>query len=376
MFLLERSGSEQSHKRLLRLLGEARVDLPSALPNSFEKAQFCPPDIPEETQEEWLSYHEALGGPGLEGILESVIAGESDVLRKHASEIMSRLLAKRDPDASFAKLLEQDHSSKKLVDVLSETSSKISEDKLSRGLAHTDGHVRLLSVQELAKRGSLDTPAANALLKDPCLEVREFCVGFLLAKGEKLSPEAIREILTDVPERLRAGFPPPRADEFVAQVLIDEEYEALCARVKWLAMDAPVAYRILAVKHFDKMGQRIRTDIRDRFEPLKQEWIVSSSKELLAKVPLLKANASALTAAKLVNALVKKEVKPEIQEFVRRRYLAAAMAGLAEHGNRSDLDLARALLGEKSEYMDEPKAQAIILVKKYGEAGDVPMLVV
>jgi hypothetical protein len=105
--------------------------------------------------------------------------------------------------------------------------------------------------------------------------------------------------------------------------------------------DNEVAYRYLAINHFELIESRIRPDLDSEF-------------------------------SNLVSELGQKGWPRDTVDFVKARMIGAALAGLAEHGNESDLKYAREFLGKTNLNMADP--EAVKLLVKYGDTTDVERL--
>lgn len=120
-------------------------------------------------------------------------------------------------------------------------------------------------------------------------------------------------------------------------------------------MDGPLIYRILATEHFETISGRIRNDLRDGFDRLRQEAIERMRRQL-GEVGV-QALADAATS---------------IEAFVQRRFTLAALAGLARNGIRGDAEIVRPYLDSSHH---DVAIEAVGVLSRFGNEADVMALV-
>jgi len=128
---------------------------------------------------------------------------------------------------------------------------------------------------------------------------------------------------------------------FFVAILKQTSPEQILASLDTYHYNINIAYRYLAVKHFQLIESRIRSDLDNEF-------------------------------VNLISQLDQKIWKRETIDFVKGQMIEAALAGLAEHGNESDVKYARKFVGKTRHNTADP--EAVKLLVKYGDISDVEKL--
>jgi hypothetical protein len=120
------------------------------------------------------------------------------------------------------------------------------------------------------------------------------------------------------------------------------------AHINFYSLESDDAYRELAVRDFNALKSRIRSDIADRFEALR----IAADEAKPNRLARLSADSVTWTKAK---------------------HLTAALYGLLAHGEPPDVALARDVLNEETfaQYVRDP---AIGLIRRFGDESDIPLL--
>ena len=197
---------------------------------------------------------------------------------------------------------------------------------------------------------------AFALLEDPSIEVKEICLKELIKQGVEIEPDQVRKALThpttDLASILLARSVDP--DMVILALYKSFGYDRLLAEIDWYSVDGPIAYRELALDYFNKVSDRIRYDLDDRFEALKQK------------------SAEKLGVQHRVSAEQVVELSREHDDFIRTRFTSAALAGFAMHGESQDVQIGRLYLMESDHHV---RLEAIRIIERFGDASDVEALI-
>lgn len=155
----------------------------------------------------------------------------------------------------------------------------------------------------------------------------------------------------------------------------------LLSRLDWFDFESTYIYEALARHHFDEIESRLSQDLENDFIELKEESLMrltQSYREAVRKDAEKRWDEAAVQARR--EELDKKagiatakilDRRKSTERFVLRRFRAAALAGLAEHGSERHLSLARRFV--KSEDR-ELVMSSIELIRRVGDEADVPIL--
>ena len=199
---------------------------------------------------------------------------------------------------------------------------------------------------------------AKALLSDSEVRVRAIGIRRLIALGDRLTAGNIRELLADdskaQPATLSAllgrAQASPRSDDLVEELFSTLAYEELIQLVSWFSQDGRIAYKVLGLRHFDRFGDRVRTDMAGRFATFREleKHAMRASITTSITTVLDKKGASEATIAAVEDA-AEKAIKQwaDLDNFITSRFVSAALAALAKNGSANDLPIARQHLDSK-----------------------------
>ena len=291
--------------------------------------------------------------------LEVVRQLEGDVNYPHrtkASAAMVSIMYQQDPKAAFSMLVEKSDSvPKRIAGTLKDLSLPIEADTLKAALQKASPAVRRFAATYLRKAGMLSSDTARLMLEDTDKRIRKLAVESLFEQGESLTMAEIEEIFPDTTPSTASttllGLAGERIRhwDFLPLVFKHENLEDLMGHISFFHLASAPAYQALAERDFGAVGSRVRSDIEDRFETLRLK--------IVEKYPNYGSWDAGLIA------------------FCRSQHLRAALFGLVAHGEPRDLRFARELLDD-AEFSDSVQLPAVILIKKFGDATDVPRLLV
>jgi hypothetical protein len=318
-------------------------------------------------------------------LIDDALGNGNAVIPDAAITARWRILARTAPETLFDELLQRPEPSSEFVSLIRPIVQHLSEMSLVKGTSHAAKAVRLLSVEELVKRNRLTKETAYGFLNDKSLRIREICIRHLIGLGETFQPEMIRE--TVEPAKASDERSPLfgylegegiDVDADVYQLFGTHAYTELIEHVEWLDLEGHIAYRVLAELHFGQMAARIRSDLNDNFETLHSQHF--RDREVTIRRRFLREQGRANEAG-ANTAIIDQKVKEAISiqrtseqgfvEFVRSRFVAAALAGLVKNGEPSDISYARKFLLRKAgEYYGDIQVQAIKLIQRFGSKED------
>jgi len=245
---------------------------------------------------------------------------------------------------------------------LAEKASAISEADLLKGAESEHGQVREFAVKELAKRGLLSRQRAESLTEEPSVSIREIAFTELAKLGGPIDFGKVKKALAKEKSRgsslaaLLGGHTEEEGgpNSVILTYYRKQKSELVAAAVDWFDVDGPLAYKSLAMDHFDAIGGEIRTDLENGFERVRKKSIDSVESKLGAEY-----------ANKLIVSF------KDLDDFIRSQFVEAALAGLAINGETSDIRFGRKYV--ESGYVATQRA-AVRIVCRFGTAEDLPAL--
>ena len=208
--------------------------------------------------------------------------------------------------------------------------SRISSGVVKSALLSSDRAVRLLALHLSAKKGTIDVEGLVGLLHDESEDVRIEALLGLKERGAVLARSQCEADLAPLLDRKDWGW----AKEGPAKRALFEVADAewLESHVDWLDLDAPRAYRALALRG-RLTAATVRRDVESEFSRLRAashlRWERSYS------------------GADSADAW--RRVWRSYDQLMPNRFLGVALEVLAEIGDRSDATLARRALGGSTE---------------------------
>jgi hypothetical protein len=380
------SATEGVRKNAISLLQEARVDTSRSgleRENLFEAVLRDSPEV----QTAFFTYLLKVGTSEDTTYICMALGDERLSARDVAAKANWRIKARVEPEGAFADLLQMPEPPSEAVSAIDGAVLQLSDESLLRAITCKVKSLRLVSVTELARRGKLPTEAARVLLGDDSLRIREICYKFLIGEGERFEAADIHKGL-ELPETKKArpslfGFlkgEGVHVAEVVRTAMGNYSYDELVGLVQWANVDGPIAYRVLAERHFDRVASQVRDDLRGKFERLREVWASDAVNDVMAE--LRKENLPPGNEGQMRENITNRIHKlagygSEIGDMKYRAFAAAAIAGLVGHGESPDVAFGRELLAnrEKGSYYGEAEAQAVRLIARFGDSGDLDALI-
>ena len=289
------------------------------------------------------------------GLLDKVLDSDESVVKSSAVAARLDLLYREKPNDAFREYAEIGGDTPIFITVASkEVNLSVDIDVLLESLKSLHTEVRRFTTGYLRTLKRLESEAARGLLEDADSEVRRQALWALVELDEKITSGQVRRL-----------FPPQKTtwlrtfslwgssigydygshsiqNEFFAAILKQTSPEEILASLETYDSDNEVAYRYLAINHFELIESRIRPDLDNKF-------------------------------ISMVGELEQRGWESSTVDFVKAKMIGAALAGLAEHGNESDLKYAREFLGKTNLNKSDP--EAVKLLVKYGDTSDVDKLI-
>lgn len=342
--------------RSLKLLTDAKIEIPSE-----EWANLPLSDNSGAVRTQALEYLGAVGDLRALPLLENASKTALPLSRAAAIEATLSILARHAPQRAFAEFLSAaEYTSRKMVPVLRRIVTQVVSERLVAATANDNSEIRLLCVTELSRRGELPIHLAEKLRDDPSLEVRQVVLQKIV------NTRGLHEI-----QRLRASQKPDtsgawnilagRRDLDLTEMTLNycrtRPTEELLGLVQWLGTAATEAYKVLAIDRFESISPFIRSDLDSGFDRIR----LASLEDFKSKFGPELAEQHALELD-----------KGRLNDFIRSQFTEAALAGLAVHGQPSDVAIARRHLLDDSL---DVKTHSLMIIGKFGGPEDVEGLV-
>lgn len=289
------------------------------------------------------------------GLLDSAIESSESEIRNSAIAARLDLIFSENPNDAFREFIERGIDPPPcLIAGLVNQDLGIEPDELVKALDSRQTQARRFAVNYLKKTGKLTREKARFLLEDPDMEVRRQALWILIDSDEKITLDQIGKIFplekkgrthTLLGGYLSYGYY-TAFNEFFPVVLKHTPPEQILSLLDFYGTYDYRAYRFLALEHFRLIESRVRTDLDNKFETLKSE------SELRRKQEYVSIN-----------------WEDDTVDFVRSQFIAAALGGLAQHGNQNDIRYAREFLGKTRHDTADP--EAVQIIAKYGDLSDV-----
>jgi gas vesicle protein len=317
----------------------------------------------------------------IEKLLKAATADLNHIGERAVWSIKSRTNLK---DA-FAELLSMESIPTGTLSTFVIMEDQIPPELLQRGLAHGDLGIRILAARALMERKVLSKDVAFTLLNQDSRQLRALAYMYLISLGERFSAKQIKEALRESQSSQNRLLPLSSllegvdTDSVLYCLFTQYTYEDLLKEIKWYSIAGPIAYQVMAERFFKEASERIRKDLDERFETLREQYFSSmipslekSMSKELRDLPVSVQEEAIKTAVKEL----REGEDQDLRESVRRRYVAAALSGIVSHCEPQDLQIARRYLTEsRPDYYGNVEANAVKIIARLGDLSDVPPLV-
>ena len=288
------------------------------------------------------------------GLLDKVLDSNESAIKSSAVAARLDMLYREDPNNAFREYIKVGGNTPIFIDVASkETNLSVDEDVLLESLKSPHTEVRRFATGYLRTLKKLDSGTARGLLEDTDSEIRRQALWALVELDEKITAGQVRKLFPPQKTTRSSGLGllwggigyDYRAqniyNQFFVAILKQTSPEEILASLDTYNSNIEIAYRYLAVNHFQLIESRIRSDLDNEF-------------------------------VNLISQLDQKIWGSDTIDFVKAQMIEAALAGLAEHGNKSDVKYARKFVGKTRHNTADP--EAVKLLVKYGDISDVEKL--
>ncbi len=319
-------------------------------------------DDSEKVSEEAFKYLASVGDESTLPFIEASAKtdGRSSVKRAGFYARISVLLRSH-PNKAFLELISESKSTpKELLDAFKKAAPNLSTEVLRMAIetqekARKEIAVRELVVEELARRGGLTLELAQTLRDDSSTPIKQLALQEIVNRVGKTELDKLRtseQKQRDPWTVLLAGRREVDVNAIAFNYYRTLPEEKLVAEIDWLSTQGPIAYRVLVADHYKTVSALVRSDLETGFERIRTQLLEAFSPEEAQRV------SQSLSEKKL-------------DDFIRSRYIEAALLGLAEHPEASDLLIARKHLQDESH---DVRLAATKIISRLGDANDVQKL--
>jgi len=353
LFIASHDPDATLRARALEQLTSAQIHIPE---NSWA---FLPlSDDSDEVAVEAFKYLGSTGSERALDLIEKHLSEDQGPLA-HAAAMDAKLLItiRTDSARAFSELISSgQYLSAELLHLFSEVIATVGTEDLVKAVETRGDEVKELSAVELARRGDFPLDLALSLRDDPSIDVKQIALQVIVNNKGSRELDKLREAAPRDALALLSGRKDLDINLIAFNYFRTFERGALLDLVGWLNVDGPVAYKVLALDHFDSVSDMVRSDLADGFKRIKETYIERLKSEL---------------GADPAEEFAQRVQERKLDEFIRSNFTEAALSGLLRHGQTSDLEIARKYL--RSEDRDLQLVAAKI-VSRFGDEQDVQTL--
>lgn len=281
--------------------------------------------------------------------------------------VLASLAVRMGPDRAMEEALAGEEDVSPTLEAIRKANTPIDAGLLTRATTDKRAPVREFAAMELARSGRMTREVAQRLTSDESYECRQAAYAGLVAMGDRYPSDEIRGKLSPsrTPRERGVGrallLRGIRPDDIIAKMYDSYTYQELLPLVIWELPDGCIAYKALAVHHFGAFGDQVRSDLDNGFGKMEEAYYAGIEKQF------------GKTGIEAIRAQLNKN---DLAGFIRRKFIDAALAGLAQNGTRQDAALARRHLTlPLPDYPGDVELHAVEALGRLGEASDVDFLV-
>ena len=282
----------------------------------------------------------------------------------------------------------------KIISALNSNADKLSSESLLLTLrsSEADEDFRVFAIEELKRRGGLTSEIAVSLLEGSKGRVAEVCYRWLIDQGQKFPVEEIylkvgdetfnREYSRDAKKNNREYVD---SSAVILEMYKTSSAEELWSLVDWNSQFGYLAYKALALYHFDQVSGQLRKDLNEDFASYESNYLPAAIDkwkawyEEDASRPLYRRRFGwgSLFNLSLHSNEKREEQTPEASaqresNGIKKKYLAAALAGIVQNGEAKDIHYGRKCLSI-DEY--DVRVEAAKVIEQFGDEDDNQALI-
>jgi HEAT repeat protein len=279
-------------------------------------------------------------------LLEPLVSSGKSKVRDAAITARIEVLYLEDPNGAFSELVSSGVEIPTLLLTAADGMNlKVDKELLLETLDGAGASVRSFAARYLRQAKMLSKEICEKLLNDTHADVRKEGLLGLIELGEDVGTDLVSKVLPKY----------SKTDEIVPLILRRRDPKELMSLIDWYGTNGKAAYRVIAVEHFELLESRIRSDLDQEFETLRLE----SEERLQARYGQ--------------DAMLTLQTEyQKVNDYIRAKYISAALAGLAQNGQPEDVRFARKFLG--TTLYNIADQEAIRLLARFGDSSDAEKL--
>jgi len=346
----------------VRLLRNAHIELPKDLWPALPMG-----DESESVRSETYAYLGELGDENTAESLANIASTDGGPLGSVAArEARLSILLRLRPVETFSEIVQSnDYISDGRIRQLERIATGVGQEYLLKALESDWQPVRKLALTELSRRAPLARDIAEKFTKDQSLEIRGIAFQELAKQGYPLDFDAVRKSLTSeeshqnnllsLSSLLSAKQSPGvDADSIVLAFYRSQSSESVLQAVDWYSIEGTLAYKSLAVDHYDAVRDCLRADLENGFSRIRHQSVAAIESRFGAK-----------TAEEVVERFSR------LEDFIRSQFTEAALNGLAVNGEAADIRFGRQFSSSENSSI---KLAAVRITSRFGTEEDAPLL--
>lgn len=264
--------------------------------------------------------------------------------RKDFADAKLCVLAKEDLEQALLAALEVRYADPdSILDILRRSPDGVSAGTWARALDHPSSALVEIALQRLAASGDLAEEALEQLIRGPVTSLRAAAYRAGISLGLDYDGKEVEESLkTDSALPIFRESP----DAVLVELYAVRDCERTKAEISYYVSNGHLAYRALALRHFDSFGTTVRADLDDGFASLRDRSRASLLAEFQASV-LQNSPELTETAREALLASIEQKVRESFSysestdAFVRGRFEEGALLALSRYGEPADVKYAR-----------------------------------
>ncbi|WP_196523071.1 DUF4062 domain-containing protein [Nostoc commune] len=291
-------------------------------------------------------------------ITESALCDEDSSVRSEAAFARLLIIARHDPNRALLDIIDnQTTFSPQIFSEIEKQSNNLEKDVILKGIQHHNSQIRVFAIKHLAKLDILSENQLFDLLKDESIDVKKICYQTLANKGIEINLLEFNEVFKNSKGLLSGDL--NIIEKITVAVYRGLTPEKLLQQIDWLSNNSTIAYQVLAQEHFPMFSEVVRSDLENNFEELKQKSI----EKMYGKYE-----------KDYVDGFLVGLNNTEIDEFVKNKFIVAALSGLAMHGNTDDIYWGRRYILE-SKTLPDVRLEAVKIIERLGDNSDTNTLI-
>ncbi|MEE9553615.1 MAG: DUF4062 domain-containing protein [candidate division Zixibacteria bacterium] len=259
---------------------------------------------------------------------------------------------------------------------------KIKTEFLEKSIYHKDEKIALFSLENLWSQKAITPEKLIEITNKGTYEQKFNAIKYILSLDIELSPQKIRDQLDSKDSSLLSLIMGEEVDDLVYLSLFKQNESELKTHFTWLNENGHIAYKLLAVNYFSSFYENIISDLDDEFrsfeEHSKQKYLSDIGNLALEKIEEKEGIVESEHEGPNWEVIKKgiedriRDYPENISSFIRDKFIAAALAGIAVNGTKDLIVYGRKFMNSENR---DIQIEAINIVQRFGDSDDIDNLV-